>query len=100
MATGRRGTTALLAAKFWSVIELGQTATLRLTSDQDASNTYYRPVLFLTDNATNVDIEGITFLNSPCWTTFLVRTKGVSFDNVYIEAFSNNASVSSLYFMC
>ena len=64
-------------------------------SRQDASNTYYRPILFLTDNATNVDVEGITFLNSPCWTTFLVRTKDVSFDNVYIEAFSNNASVSS-----
>ncbi|THZ10982.1 glycoside hydrolase family 28 protein [Aureobasidium pullulans] len=58
----------------------------------DSSNTYYRPILFLTDNATNVDVEGITFLNSPCWTTFLVRTKDVSFDNVYIEAFSNNAS--------
>ncbi|KAI5198363.1 glycoside hydrolase family 28 protein [Aureobasidium subglaciale EXF-2481] len=58
----------------------------------DADNTYYRPILFLTDNATNVDVEGITFLNSPCWTTFLVRTKDVSFDNVYIEAFSTNAS--------
>jgi len=65
---------------------------IQANSDKDSSNTYYRPILFLTDNATNVDVEGITFLNSPCWTTFLVRTKDVSFDNVYIEAFSNNAS--------
>ncbi|PYH93576.1 CobW domain protein [Aspergillus ellipticus CBS 707.79] len=55
-------------------------------------NTFYRPILFLTDNATRVSVEGITQLNSPCWTNFLVRTKDVSFDNVYIHAFSTNAS--------
>ncbi|KAK3069566.1 hypothetical protein LTR53_011998 [Teratosphaeriaceae sp. CCFEE 6253] len=58
----------------------------------DPDNTYYRPILFLTDNATRVDISGITFLNSPCWNNFLVRTNDISFDRVRIEAVSNNAS--------
>ncbi|KAF1348778.1 glycoside hydrolase family 28 protein [Delphinella strobiligena] len=58
----------------------------------DTSNTYLRPILFLTDNATNVEVTGITQLNSPCWTNFFVRTNKVTFDNVYIEATSNNAS--------
>ncbi|KAF2757385.1 glycoside hydrolase family 28 protein [Pseudovirgaria hyperparasitica] len=58
----------------------------------DPGNTFYRPILFLTDNATNVDVEGIKFLNSPCWTTFLVRTKDVTFDRVRIDAFSTNIS--------
>ncbi|KAJ5851840.1 Glycoside hydrolase family 28 [Penicillium soppii] len=58
----------------------------------DSTNTYYRPILFLTDNATRISVEGITQLNSPCWTNFFVRTKDVSFDNVYINAFSTNAS--------
>ncbi|KAJ5808673.1 hypothetical protein N7474_009942 [Penicillium riverlandense] len=55
-------------------------------------NTFYRPILFLTDNATRVSIEGITQLNSPCWTNFFVRTNDISFDNVYINAYSTNAS--------
>jgi galacturan 1,4-alpha-galacturonidase len=46
----------------------------------------------LTDNATNVDVEGITFLNSPCWNTFLVRTNSISFDHTNFTAFSTNAS--------
>jgi galacturan 1,4-alpha-galacturonidase len=48
----------------------------------------------MTDNATRVSVEGITQLNSPCWTNFFVRTKDVSFDDVFINAFSTNASVS------
>ncbi|PWY74993.1 CobW domain protein [Aspergillus heteromorphus CBS 117.55] len=58
----------------------------------DPDNTFYRPILFLTDNATRVSVEGITQLNSPCWNNFFVRTKDISFDNVYIHAFSTNAS--------
>ncbi|CAG8240619.1 hypothetical protein PENNAL_c0029G08798 [Penicillium nalgiovense] len=58
----------------------------------DPDNVFYRPVLFTTDNATRVSVEGITQLNSPCWTNFLVRTKDVSFDDVFINSFSTNAS--------
>ncbi|CEJ61734.1 Putative Exo-polygalacturonase [Penicillium brasilianum] len=58
----------------------------------DSSNTFYRPILFLTDNATRISVEGITQLNSPCWTNFFVRTNDVSFDNVFINAYSTNAS--------
>ncbi|OCL13760.1 glycoside hydrolase family 28 protein [Glonium stellatum] len=58
----------------------------------DPTNSFYRPILFLTDNATNVDISGIRFLNSPCWNTFLVRTKDISFDRCRFDAFSTNAS--------
>ncbi|KGO67487.1 Glycoside hydrolase, family 28 [Penicillium italicum] len=58
----------------------------------DPDNTFYRPILFLTDNATRVSVEGITQLNSPCWTNFFVRTKDISFDDVFINAFSTNAS--------
>ncbi|KAG2420527.1 hypothetical protein HFD88_000139 [Aspergillus terreus] len=58
----------------------------------DPDNTFYRPILFVTENATRVSVEGITQLNSPCWTNFFVGSNDVSFDNVYIEAFSTNAS--------
>ncbi|RAL06860.1 putative extracellular exo-polygalacturonase [Aspergillus homomorphus CBS 101889] len=58
----------------------------------DSSNTFYRPILFLTDNATRVSVEGITQLNSPCWTNFFVNTKDISFDDVFIHAYSTNAS--------
>lgn len=61
---------------------------------QDPDNTFYRPILFVTENATRVSVEGITQLNSPCWTNFFVGSNDISFDNVYIEASSNNASVS------
>lgn len=62
-------------------------------SDQDPDNTFLRPVLFLTDNATNVEIDGIHYLNSPCWNNFFVRTKNIKFDGVRFDAISNNASV-------
>ncbi|CAI7669067.1 unnamed protein product [Penicillium viridicatum] len=58
----------------------------------DPDNTFYRPILFMTDNATRVSVEGITQLNSPCWTNFFVRTNDVSFDDVFINAYSTNAS--------
>lgn len=58
----------------------------------DSDNTYYRPILFLTDNATQVDITGIHFLNSPCWTNFNIRTNDITYDRVRIDAISNNAS--------
>ncbi|KAJ5684860.1 uncharacterized protein N7477_001205 [Penicillium maclennaniae] len=58
----------------------------------DPDNTFYRPILFLTDNATRVSVEGITQLNSPCWTNFFVRTNDISFDDVFINAYSTNAS--------
>ena len=46
----------------------------------------------MTDNATRVSVEGITQLNSPCWTNFFVRTNDVVFDDVFINAYSTNAS--------
>ncbi|KAJ9198125.1 CAZyme family GH28 [Paecilomyces variotii] len=58
----------------------------------DSSNTFYRPILFVGENATRVSIEGITELNSPCWNNFFVGSKDISFDNVYIHAFSTNVS--------
>ncbi|KAL2846860.1 putative exopolygalacturonase B [Aspergillus pseudoustus] len=58
----------------------------------DSDNTYYRPILFLTENATRVSVEGITQLNSPCWTNFFVNSNDISFDNVFINAYSTNAS--------
>jgi hypothetical protein len=60
----------------------------------DPDNTYYRPILFVAENATRLSVEGITELNSPCWTNFFVNSKDISFDDVYINAFSTNASVS------
>ncbi|GFF91298.1 probable exopolygalacturonase B [Aspergillus udagawae] len=58
----------------------------------DPKNKYYRPILFVSENATRLSVEGITQLNSPCWNNFFVRTKDVSFDNVFIHAYSTNAS--------
>jgi galacturan 1,4-alpha-galacturonidase len=58
----------------------------------DPDNVFYRPILFLTDNATNIEITGLHLKDSPCWTTFMVRTKNVAFDNIYIDAVSTNAS--------
>ncbi|KAF2451590.1 glycoside hydrolase family 28 protein [Karstenula rhodostoma CBS 690.94] len=58
----------------------------------DPKNKYYRPILFLTDNATNIEVSGLHLKDSPCWTTFFVRTKNIVFDNVYIDAVSTNAS--------
>ncbi|KAF1982869.1 glycoside hydrolase family 28 protein [Aulographum hederae CBS 113979] len=58
----------------------------------DPDNTYYRPILFYTENATNLEVQGIKFLNSPCWTTFFVTSKNIVFDNVYMKSASTNAS--------
>ncbi|KAF2738343.1 glycoside hydrolase family 28 protein, partial [Polyplosphaeria fusca] len=58
----------------------------------DPNNKFYRPILFLTDNATNIEVSGIHLKDSPCWTTFMVRSKNVVFDDVYIDAVSTNAS--------
>ncbi|PKY00171.1 putative extracellular exo-polygalacturonase [Aspergillus campestris IBT 28561] len=58
----------------------------------DPDNVFYRPILFTTDNATRVSVEGIKQLNSPCWTNFFVRSKDVSFDDVFIHAYSTNKS--------
>lgn len=41
----------------------------------DPDNAYLRPVLFYAQNATNLDIEGIHFKDSPCWTNFIVTCK-------------------------
>lgn len=38
----------------------------------DPTNSYLRPILFYAENATNLDIEGIHFKDSPCWTNFFV----------------------------
>ncbi|EWC47492.1 putative exopolygalacturonase B [Drechslerella stenobrocha 248] len=53
-------------------------------------NTYYRPILFYAENATNLRIEGIQFRNSPCWTNFIVTSKNVAYDNVIIDNQSKN----------
>lgn len=59
----------------------------------DPKNKFYRPILFMTDNATNIEVKGLHLKDSPCWTTFMVRTNNVVFDDVYIDAVSTNASV-------
>lgn len=41
----------------------------------DTSNTYLRPVLFYAENATDWVIEGISYLDSPCWNNFIVTCK-------------------------
>jgi galacturan 1,4-alpha-galacturonidase len=64
----------------------------------DPNNKYLRPILFLTDNATNIEVSGLHLKDSPCWTTFFVRTKNAVFDNVYIDAVSTNASVCRFSF--
>ncbi|KAL2163345.1 hypothetical protein VTH06DRAFT_5402 [Thermothelomyces fergusii] len=58
----------------------------------DPDNDYYRPILFLTDNATNVEVRGLHLKDSPCWTNFFVRSRNIVFDDVYISAVSTNAS--------
>ncbi|KAL5400076.1 hypothetical protein PMIN02_000192 [Paraphaeosphaeria minitans] len=58
----------------------------------DPKNKYFRPILVLTDNATNIEVSGLHLKDSPCWTTFFVRSKNVVFDDVYIDAVSTNAS--------
>ncbi|KAJ2970711.1 hypothetical protein NUW58_g9615 [Xylaria curta] len=58
----------------------------------DPDNEYLRPVLFYAENATNLEIEGIHEKDSPCWTNFVVASKGIKFSDLVITAESNNAS--------
>ncbi|KAJ5162529.1 hypothetical protein N7492_007921 [Penicillium capsulatum] len=52
----------------------------------DSNNTFYRPILFLTDNATRVSVEGIRQLNSPCWTNFFAPPKNTDgFDSLNVN---------------
>jgi galacturan 1,4-alpha-galacturonidase len=57
---------------------------------KDKSNTYLRPILFYTENATNVQVTDIKFLNSPCWNTFFVNSKNIHFDRCRFDAVSRN----------
>lgn len=41
----------------------------------DLDNEYLRPVLFYAENSTDWTIEGISFLDSPCWNNFIVTCK-------------------------
>jgi len=59
----------------------------------DPNNTYYRPILFYAENATNLHIEGITFTGSPCWTNFLVTSKNVVYNNVIIDNVSTDENL-------
>lgn len=56
------------------------------------SNTYLRPILFYAENATGLEFEGIHFKDSPCWTTFFVTSKHISFKDIACTAESNNAT--------
>ncbi|KAK3352537.1 exo-polygalacturonase [Lasiosphaeria hispida] len=58
----------------------------------DPTNNYLRPILFYAENATGIDIKGIHFKDSPCWTTFFVTSKDISFADVACTAESNNAT--------
>ncbi|KAK1836853.1 ADP-ribosylation factor 6 [Podospora conica] len=58
----------------------------------DADNDYLRPILFYAENATNLDIRGIHFKDSPCWTTFFVTSRDISLTDVVCTAVSNNAT--------
>ena len=95
MAMVSAGTTNSLGMRFSYVhIKLQSPKNiLIIPCNQDPDNTFLRPVLFLTDNATDVSVSGIHYLNSPCWNNFFVRTKNIKFDGVRFDAFSNNASV-------
>jgi polygalacturonase len=69
-------------------------ATLNVINSQlqDPSNTYLRPILLYTENMTNFEVNGIHFLNSPCWNTFFVESNNIKFDGVRFDSISNNAS--------
>ncbi|KAL9948397.1 hypothetical protein D7B24_007168 [Verticillium nonalfalfae] len=58
----------------------------------DPANAYLRPILFYAENATGLHVEGIHFKDSPCWTTFVVTSKDISFKDVACTAESNNAT--------
>ncbi|KAJ3040393.1 hypothetical protein HDV00_010947 [Rhizophlyctis rosea] len=57
------------------------------------NNTYLRPNLFTILNAEGFYIEGITFKNSPCWTTFSIDSKNITFKDVDIVAHSSNKNL-------
>ncbi|CAN8101835.1 unnamed protein product [Discula destructiva] len=59
----------------------------------DPTNKYLRPVLFYAENATDWSIEGISYLDSPCWNNFIVTSAGFEFKDIAVTALSNNASV-------
>ncbi|KAK0627478.1 pectin lyase fold/virulence factor [Immersiella caudata] len=58
----------------------------------DSTNDYLRPILFYAENATGLDIRGIHFKDSPCWTTFFVRSKDISLTDVVCTAETKNAT--------
>ncbi|KAH6695119.1 exo-polygalacturonase, partial [Plectosphaerella plurivora] len=58
----------------------------------DPANAYLRPILFYAENATGLHVEGIHFKDSPCWTTFVVTSKDISFTDVACTAESKNAT--------
>uniref|UniRef100_L2GH13 galacturonan 1,4-alpha-galacturonidase n=1 Tax=Colletotrichum fructicola (strain Nara gc5) TaxID=1213859 RepID=L2GH13_COLFN len=58
----------------------------------DPDNTYLRPILFYAENATGLSMEGLHLKDSPCWTTFVVTSKDISFKDVIVTAESNNAT--------
>ncbi|RKK22046.1 hypothetical protein BFJ65_g4664 [Fusarium oxysporum f. sp. cepae] len=58
----------------------------------DTTNAYLRPILFYAQNATNLDIQGVHFKDSPCWTNFVVTSKDISFKDVICTARSTNAT--------
>ncbi|KAI1825928.1 family 28 glycosyl hydrolase [Xylaria intraflava] len=60
----------------------------------DPNNTYLRPILFYAENLTNFEMEGIHEKDSPCWTNFIVTSKGISLSDVVVTAVSNNATIS------
>ncbi|KAK7430753.1 hypothetical protein QQZ08_002797 [Neonectria magnoliae] len=59
----------------------------------DPDNEYLRPILFYAQNASGLEIEGIHFKDSPCWTTFVVTSEDIAFRDVICTAESNNATV-------
>ncbi|KAK3688253.1 exo-polygalacturonase [Podospora appendiculata] len=59
----------------------------------DPTNAYLRPILFYAENATGLDIEGIHFKDSPCWTTFFVTSKHISLKDVACTAESKTAAL-------
>lgn len=58
----------------------------------DPDNEYLRPILFYAENATNFHMEGIWEKDSPCWTNFIIISKGVTFKDILCTAESNNAT--------
>ena len=58
----------------------------------DKDNAYLRPILFYAQNATGLDIQGIHFKDSPCWTNFVVTSKDISFTDIITTARSTNAT--------